>query len=84
MVTGASRGIGKGIALELGAAGATVYITGRSAIPGRLPGTVHATAAEIDLLGGVGVRSSAITATTMRSNGSSSGSATNTAASMYW
>jgi dehydrogenase/reductase SDR family protein 1 len=28
VVTGASRGIGKGIALELGAAGATVYITG--------------------------------------------------------
>ncbi|MEV6137582.1 SDR family NAD(P)-dependent oxidoreductase [Nocardia sp. NPDC051990] len=55
MVTGASRGIGKGIALELGAAGATVYITGRSAAPGRLPGTVHATASEIDLLGGVGI-----------------------------
>ncbi|MEV4124959.1 SDR family NAD(P)-dependent oxidoreductase [Nocardia sp. NPDC049707] len=55
VVTGASRGIGKGIALELGAAGATVYITGRSAAPGRLPGTVHATAAEIDLLGGVGI-----------------------------
>ena len=30
VVTGASRGIGKGIALELGAAGATVYVTGRS------------------------------------------------------
>ncbi|WP_433760922.1 SDR family NAD(P)-dependent oxidoreductase [Nocardia sp. CA-135398] len=55
VVTGASRGIGKGIALELGAAGATVYVTGRSAVPGRLPGTVHATAAEIDLLGGVGI-----------------------------
>ncbi len=31
LVTGASRGVGKGIALELVAAGATVYITGRSA-----------------------------------------------------
>src|SRR5262249_43046286 len=31
LVTGASRGVGKGIALELLAAGATVYITGRSA-----------------------------------------------------
>ena len=31
LVTGASRGVGKGIALELIAAGATVYITGRSA-----------------------------------------------------
>ncbi len=30
VVTGASRGAGRGIALELGAAGATVYITGRS------------------------------------------------------
>ncbi len=55
MVTGASRGIGKGIALELGAAGATVYVTGRSVQPGRLPGTVSATAAEIDALGGRGV-----------------------------
>jgi dehydrogenase/reductase SDR family protein 1 len=55
IVTGASRGIGKGIALELGAAGATVYVTGRSVTPGRLPGTVAATAAEIDELGGHGV-----------------------------
>jgi dehydrogenase/reductase SDR family member 1 len=30
LVTGASRGVGKGIALELCAAGATVYVTGRS------------------------------------------------------
>ena len=30
LVTGASRGIGKGIALQLGENGATVYITGRS------------------------------------------------------
>uniref|UniRef100_A0A915JD01 Dehydrogenase/reductase SDR family member 1 n=1 Tax=Romanomermis culicivorax TaxID=13658 RepID=A0A915JD01_ROMCU len=30
VVTGASRGIGRGIALQLGAAGATVYITGRN------------------------------------------------------
>lgn len=28
LVTGASRGIGKGIAVQLGEAGATVYITG--------------------------------------------------------
>ena len=31
LVTGASRGIGRGIALQLGEAGATVYITGRNA-----------------------------------------------------
>lgn len=55
VVTGASRGIGKGIALELGAAGATVYVTGRTTAPGRLPGTVHDTAAEITELGGRGV-----------------------------
>ncbi|NEW46735.1 SDR family NAD(P)-dependent oxidoreductase [Nocardia cyriacigeorgica] len=55
VVTGASRGIGKGIALELGAAGATVYVTGRSITAGRLPGTVHDTAAQIDELGGTGI-----------------------------
>lgn len=55
VVTGASRGIGKGIALELGAAGATVYVTGRSVRDGHLPGTVSATAAEIDRLGGHGI-----------------------------
>ncbi|HVG18746.1 MAG TPA: SDR family NAD(P)-dependent oxidoreductase, partial [Blastocatellia bacterium] len=31
LVTGASRGVGKGIAIELSNAGATVYITGRAA-----------------------------------------------------
>jgi len=55
VVTGASRGIGKGIASELGAAGATVYVTGRSATEGRIPGTVHDTAALIDELGGTGI-----------------------------
>src|SRR5439155_2761878 len=57
IVTGGSRGIGKGCALELGAAGATVYVTGRSVSEGDhpLPGTVGATAREIDALGGTGV-----------------------------
>jgi NAD(P)-dependent dehydrogenase (short-subunit alcohol dehydrogenase family) len=57
VVTGASRGIGKGCALELGAAGATVYVTGRSVEPGRhpLPGTVGATAEEVTKLGGRGI-----------------------------
>ena len=30
VVTGASRGAGRGIARQLGSAGATVYVTGRS------------------------------------------------------
>jgi NAD(P)-dependent dehydrogenase (short-subunit alcohol dehydrogenase family) len=55
VVTGSSRGIGKGVALELGAAGATVYVTGRSATPGRIPGTVGATAEEVTALGGRGI-----------------------------
>jgi NAD(P)-dependent dehydrogenase (short-subunit alcohol dehydrogenase family) len=56
VVTGASRGIGRGIALGLGEAGATVYVTGRStdAAPGDLPGTVERTAAEVDAAGGRG------------------------------
>lgn len=56
LVTGASRGIGKGIALELGALGMTVYVTGRTTGEGGfLPGTVGETAAEITALGGRGV-----------------------------
>lgn len=55
VVTGASRGIGKGIALELGASGATVYVTGRTVEAGPIPGTVGETAAEIDALGGTGI-----------------------------
>lgn len=48
VVTGASRGIGKGIALVLAEQGATVYVTGRTVNPGDyyLPGTVGETAAE--------------------------------------
>jgi NAD(P)-dependent dehydrogenase (short-subunit alcohol dehydrogenase family) len=57
VVTGASRGIGKGIAVALGAQGATVYVTGRTVISGAgsLPGTVGETAAEVDRRGGKGV-----------------------------
>jgi NAD(P)-dependent dehydrogenase (short-subunit alcohol dehydrogenase family) len=58
VVTGASRGIGKGIALALGEAGATVYVTGRSEA-GRttesLPGTVGETAAAVTERGGLGI-----------------------------
>ena len=48
VVTGASRGIGRGIALALAEQGATVYVTGRTVTPGThyLPGTVGETAAQ--------------------------------------
>jgi NAD(P)-dependent dehydrogenase (short-subunit alcohol dehydrogenase family) len=57
VVTGASRGIGKGIALALGDEGATVYVTGRTVTPGSysLPGTVGETAAEVSRRGGTGI-----------------------------
>ena len=59
LVTGASRGVGRGIAHELGAAGATVYVTGRSvsdnATPEDLGGNVNSTAALVTQSGGVGI-----------------------------
>jgi NAD(P)-dependent dehydrogenase (short-subunit alcohol dehydrogenase family) len=57
VVTGASRGMGKGIALALAEQGATVYVTGRTVVPGShsLPGTVGQTAAEVERRGGKGI-----------------------------
>jgi NAD(P)-dependent dehydrogenase (short-subunit alcohol dehydrogenase family) len=57
VVTGASRGIGKGIALELGAAGATVVVTGRtvSSHASTTAGTITSTAEEVTAMGGTGV-----------------------------
>jgi NAD(P)-dependent dehydrogenase (short-subunit alcohol dehydrogenase family) len=70
VVTGASRGAGRGIAVELGAAGATVYVTGRSrrdrpaalyqqiaALSGleRVPGSIDDRADEVTRAGGRGI-----------------------------
>lgn len=70
LVTGASRGIGKGIALELGSQGATVYVTGTSTSKKKAPstseryatspevggpGTIEETAREITRAGGRGI-----------------------------
>ncbi len=57
IVTGASRGAGRGIALALGSHGATVYVTGRSINAGdhALPGTITETAAAVTAAGGIGI-----------------------------
>jgi dehydrogenase/reductase SDR family protein 1 len=57
VVTGASRGIGRGIAIALGEAGATVYVTGRTVNAGDAPrpGTVGETADAVDAAGGHGI-----------------------------
>jgi NAD(P)-dependent dehydrogenase (short-subunit alcohol dehydrogenase family) len=70
IVTGASRGAGRGIAVELGAAGATVYVTGRSTRAAAadtygtflaqggltaMPGSIDDTADEVTAAGGRGV-----------------------------
>ncbi len=53
VVTGASRGIGKGIAIGLGEAGATVYVTGRTRGTGDR--TIDTTAELVSLAGGQGL-----------------------------
>lgn len=57
IVTGASRGAGRGIAIALGSHGCTVYITGRSQKAGdhALPGTIFETAEAVTRAGGKGV-----------------------------
>src|SRR5215831_15149735 len=61
VVAGATRGAGRGIAVALGEAGATVVCTGRSSTTGRLrsdydrPETIEETAALVDAVGGIGV-----------------------------
>jgi NAD(P)-dependent dehydrogenase (short-subunit alcohol dehydrogenase family) len=59
LVAGASRGAGRGIAVELGAAGATVYVTGRSTRQQRSeydrPETLEDTADMVTEAGGQGI-----------------------------
>lgn len=59
LVAGATRGAGRGIAVELGAAGATVYCTGRSTRGRRSeydrPETIEETAELVTVAGGIGI-----------------------------
>jgi NAD(P)-dependent dehydrogenase (short-subunit alcohol dehydrogenase family) len=59
VVTGATRGGGRGVAIELGAIGATVYVTGRSSgshrSPMERPETIEETARLVDQAGGTGI-----------------------------
>ncbi len=59
LVAGATRGAGRGIAVQLGAAGATVYVTGRTTRSERSemnrPETIEETAALLDAAGGHGI-----------------------------
>jgi NAD(P)-dependent dehydrogenase (short-subunit alcohol dehydrogenase family) len=59
LVAGATRGAGRGIAIELGAAGATVYVTGRTTRTRRSeynrPETIEETAELVNNAGGTGI-----------------------------
>ena len=59
LVAGATRGAGRGIAVQLGAAGATVYVTGRTTRSQgsemNRPETIEETAALVDQAGGRGI-----------------------------
>jgi dehydrogenase/reductase SDR family protein 1 len=57
IVTGATRGIGRGVAVGLGEAGWTVYVTGRTVREGDSdrPGSVTATAEQVTRAGGRGI-----------------------------
>jgi citronellol/citronellal dehydrogenase len=52
-ITGASRGIGRAIALRAARDGANVAIAAKSDVPNpKLPGTIHTVAAEVEAAGG--------------------------------
>ena len=55
-ITGATRGIGREIALRCAREGANVVVTGKTVAPHpRLPGTIHSVAQEVDAAGGKGL-----------------------------
>ena len=55
-ITGASRGIGRAIALRAARDGANVVVASKSSVPNpKLPGTIHSVAAEVDAAGGHGL-----------------------------
>src|SRR2546430_354017 len=57
LVTGAARGIGKAVAIELGRLGADVVVTARTVVPrgDDLVGTIGETVADLDAVGARGV-----------------------------
>ncbi|WP_171410363.1 MULTISPECIES: SDR family oxidoreductase [Myxococcus] len=59
LVAGGTRGAGRGIAVQLGAAGATVYVTGRTTRAQRSeqnrPETIEETAEQVTAAGGIGI-----------------------------
>ncbi len=52
LITGSSRGIGREIALRCAKDGANLVIVGKSATEGKLPGTIHSVAKEVEDCGG--------------------------------
>ncbi|MBX7148719.1 NAD(P)-dependent oxidoreductase [bacterium] len=52
IITGASRGIGREIALKLAQDGANLVLAAKSTTEGKLPGTIYSVAKEVEALGG--------------------------------